>query len=169
MKPLVKQVILWPHNLKVELLKPLISSLFLTQDFRVCSGSSGWSIIIWLNAVISRSANVITSFYQAAEHCRLLLTWGVELHCDGLKIVDSVTKYIAFNIWTVLLGDTAGAGPSLTAPNISLSKSAACLLLKPEQGLLRSFSIRLDEHLIWPIFHSSHFCGCSSEFMEQVQ
>lgn len=101
MKPLVKQVILWPCNLKVELLKPLISSLFLTQDFRVRSGSSRWSIIIWLNTVISRSANVIISFYQAAEHCRLLLTWGVELHCDGLKIVASVNKYIAFNIWTV--------------------------------------------------------------------
>lgn len=31
----------------------------------------------------------------------MLLQRRVELHYDGLKIVDSVTEYIAFNIETV--------------------------------------------------------------------
>lgn len=56
-----------------------------------------------MNTVISRGANEITSFHQAAaaaaaDHRCLLLRLRVELHSEGLKVVCSVTKRGAVSI-----------------------------------------------------------------------
>lgn len=55
--------------------------------------------------VISRAAEEITSFHQAAaaaavaaDHRCLLLRLRVELHSEGLKVVDAVTKRSAVSI-----------------------------------------------------------------------
>lgn len=53
-----------------------------------------------MNTVISRGANEITSFHQAAaaDHRGLLLWLRAELHSEGLKVVYSVTKHGAVSI-----------------------------------------------------------------------
>lgn len=46
------------------------------------------------------TATIITLSQLAVEQSTAdcSLQWRLELHYDGLKIVDSVTEYIAFNI-----------------------------------------------------------------------
>lgn len=83
--------------------KLLILSSFLTPapvNSRGHSSRSSRSIILWLNTVISRSANEITSFHWAVavDHRWSPLRLKVELHSEGLKIVNSVTKHSAFSI-----------------------------------------------------------------------
>lgn len=101
-----------------------ISSAFLTwapTNFRVRSSNSRWSIITWVNTVISWTVSVIGSFHRAAaiEHCWLLLRWKVELHPEGLKIAGSVTKYSTFSIRSIcLLGDMAGNSSRLRVANL---------------------------------------------------
>lgn len=100
-------------------------------NFREPLSNLSWSFIIWLNIVISRSAsaNTITSFHQAAEAERrwLLLQRRVELHYDGLKIVDSVTEYIAFNIETVYWE----IWPEMAAVwHLKVKNEHSCLLVK---------------------------------------
>lgn len=65
-----------------------------------------------MNTVISRGANEITSFHQAAaaaDHRGLLLQSRVESHSEGLKVVHPVTKRGAVSIYAAgPLGNKVG-------------------------------------------------------------
>lgn len=109
-------------------LKLLILSSFLTWapvNTRVHSSCSSRSIMLWVNTVISRGANEITSFHQAAaaDHHGLLLQSRVESHSEGLKVVHPVTKRSAVSIYDVSpLGNKVGRSD--------------CNLLEKDQQLL---------------------------------